>query len=261
MTTVQEFRDLPNPIDTFERLFRAALNALLPDLAESPWYVREREVVNLFVFGHLIPQFQTENLDLGQLGIEVPVMKLPKPTEAKCGNPEESEISQIDIGVPVPQAAKQLKEKPCKNADIVVWPHTKATVWRTCKPLVHIEWKNISCREKNPHVLQRQHEDDILLLERSQRLVSVSYAVLTDQQDKHVSLRCVRIKDGVTQKDFFSAPKLPATYPESASADLKHGYPELLSRLQACPQCEQPARGNSYFEWHVRAIPNLLVRT
>ncbi|MBZ5689830.1 MAG: hypothetical protein LAP86_32950 [Acidobacteriia bacterium] len=55
MNAFQQFRDLPaDPTVTFERLFRAALESLLPDLAEAPWYVREREVVNLFVFRHLL---------------------------------------------------------------------------------------------------------------------------------------------------------------------------------------------------------------
>ena len=72
-STLKQFRDLSDPIGAFERLFRAALESFLPDLAASPWYVREREIVNLSVFGHLLPQFQDERLDIGQIGIEVPV--------------------------------------------------------------------------------------------------------------------------------------------------------------------------------------------
>jgi hypothetical protein len=246
MTASQQFCDLPNPTSTFERLFRAALDSLLPDLADSPWYVREREVVNLFVFRHLIPQFQTENLDIGQLGIEVPVLKLPTITKANSSKSEELEIGQLDMGVPVLKTPKPLKEKLGKNADIVVWPHTRATVWRTCKPLVHIEWKNISCREDNPHDLELQHEGNIRLLQHSQRLVCVSYAVLTDQRDKHISLRCVRIMDG--RKDFFSAVKCAATCPDKAITDLQHRYPELLSRPQACPQCGQPEGPSEVFQ-------------
>jgi hypothetical protein len=98
MTTFQQFRDLPNPTDTFDRIFRAALETLLPDLADAPWYVREREVVHLFVFRHLIPQFQIEKLDISQIGVELPVLKVPKAAKDKHG----------------------------KYADIVVWPHSKS---------------------------------------------------------------------------------------------------------------------------------------
>jgi hypothetical protein len=50
MNTSRQFRDLSDLTATFEG-FRAALESLLPDLADAPWYVRERDVVNLFVFG------------------------------------------------------------------------------------------------------------------------------------------------------------------------------------------------------------------
>ena len=132
MDTCRQFRDLSDPIATFEGLFHAALESLLPDLADAPWYVRERDVVNLFVFRHLVRQFQDVKLDIGQFGIEVPVQVLPE-------NPE---------------------EKPGVYADIVVWHHNKATAWRTCKPLARIEWKNISCRTKKPAHLEGQHQKD-----------------------------------------------------------------------------------------------------
>jgi len=232
MSTFQQFRDIPDPVGTFDGLFRAALGTLLPDLADAPWYVREREVVNLFVFGHLIPQFQTENLDIGQLGIEVPVMKSRKTANEKLG----------------------------KYADIVVWPHNKATRWLTCRPLVHIEWKNISCREKNPRALKRQHEQDIRLLMDNRESVDISYAVLTNWQDGHVEVRCQRIFDGKDPEDFFSRtagalPEYPAgtearqivaanknrvwcqTRQEKAIADLQGRLKPLLLRPQACPDC------------------------
>jgi hypothetical protein len=182
MSTFQQFRDLPDPTGTFDKLFRAALEKLLPDLADAPWYVREREVVNLFVFGHLIRQFQDKNLDIRQIGIEVPVQNIPDP-----------ETSNPRLSV---------------SADIVVWPHKKATLWRTCRPLARIEWKNISCREMHPRELVRQHETDIRRLNRNSQLACLSYAVLTDQQDKHVNVRCTRIVNERESEDFFSAAPL-----------------------------------------------------
>jgi hypothetical protein len=85
MSTFAQLRDRgEDPIAIFEQLFRAALKSLLSDLAKAPWYVREREVVNLFVFGHLIPQFEEKNLDISQLGIEVPVQKPPQEYRGTC---------------------------------------------------------------------------------------------------------------------------------------------------------------------------------
>jgi hypothetical protein len=52
--TYRQFRDLSDPIATFKGLFRAALESLLPDLADAPWYVRERDVVNLFDRGQVL---------------------------------------------------------------------------------------------------------------------------------------------------------------------------------------------------------------
>lgn len=210
MSIPQQFRDLPDPVHKFDALLRVALASLLPDLAAAPWYVREREVVNLFVFRHLIPQFQTENLDIGQLGIEVPVLKIRESPKAKLG----------------------------KSADILVWSHSKATIWQRCKPLVHVEWKNISCRENNPDELKRQYKRDIRYLHNNRRSVCVSYAVLTDQRDRCVDLCCKRIVDGREPENFFSEPlKCAATCPESAITDLQFRSSELLLRSQACPDC------------------------
>ena len=217
----QQFRDLPYPTATFERLFHAALESLLPDLADAPWYVRERDVVSLFVFGHLVPLFQAENLDIRQIGIEIPVQKLPESSAEKLG----------------------------RYADIVVWPHNKATVWQTCKPLVQIEWKNISCREKHPSALKRQHAQDIRYLTRDRQYACVSYAVLTEwhpfphewrkgQRDWHVEVCCKRISDAREPADFFSAPlRCAATCPESAIAVLRGPIPSVRLRPPDCPYC------------------------
>jgi len=119
MTMVRQFRDLPDPCDRFDELFRAALKTLLDDLASAPWYVREREVVNLFVFGHLVREFQNADLDIRQISIEMPVLKLPRDNATNL----------------IPQSMKP-RETRSKYADIVVWPHIMATRWLTCKPLV-----------------------------------------------------------------------------------------------------------------------------
>jgi hypothetical protein len=176
LSKFQQFRDLPNPTETFDRMFRDALETLLSDLAKAPWYVREREIVNLFVFRHLIPEFQRRNLDISQLGIEVPVLKSPKAPKEKLG----------------------------KYADIVVWPHTKATRWHLCRPLVHIEWKTTSCRERHPPGLERGHQGDIRRLMDNRESVGRSYAVLTTWRDGYVDVRCTQIREGKDPEDFFS---------------------------------------------------------
>ncbi|MBZ5613693.1 MAG: hypothetical protein LAO23_06765 [Acidobacteriia bacterium] len=267
MITSKQFRDLPenDRVGTFEKLFRAALVSFLPDLAAAPWYVREREVVNLFVFGHLIPQFQDHDLDIRQLCIEVPVLKLRKSTNDELAKPE---ISQPGTGGPVSKPPKAPRQTLGKYGDIVVWTHNKATIWQTCRPLAHIEWKNINCLEKYPKKqLERAHEQDICLLQHNRSLVCVSYAVLTDWRNCHVEMRCKKISngsDGKDPEDFFSpifgplpphpagievfqrdAPnrnlvwclKSAAICPDKAIADLQHTYSELLLRPQgsACP--------------------------
>jgi hypothetical protein len=205
MDTCRQFRDLSDPTATFEGLFRAALESLLPDLADAPWYVRERDVVNLFVFGHLVPRFQDEKLDIGQIGIEVPVQVLPESPN----------------------------EKPSVYADIVVWQHNKATAWRTCKPLARIEWKNISCRAKKTTHLEGEHQKDILHLKRNSHLASVSYALLTVRQGQIVELRCKRIAPGLA--DEFLSLRREATGDETPIR--APAYEAAMSRPQGCPDC------------------------
>jgi hypothetical protein len=246
MTTFAQLRDRgEDPIAIFEQLFRAALKSLLSDLAKAPWYVREREVVNLFVFSHLIPQFQEKNLDISQLGIEVPVQKLPKSIEATVGKPAELPLSPDKAHVLKP--SKQVKEARGKYADIVVWPHAEATLWQTCRLLVHIEWKHISCRTPNPPNLEQAHADDICLLKHNRTLVCVSYAILTEwhpfkhewhmgQRDRYVEAHCKRIVVEKEPEDFFSL-RVAATCPESAITVLQGPHAKVRSRPQACPVC------------------------
>lgn len=226
MSTFAQLRDCgEDPIVIFEELFHTALGKLLPELAKAPWYVREREVVNLFVFGHLIPQFQKKNLDISQLGIEVAVQKLPKIIEAESDGAKSS---------------KQAREMLGRYADIVVWPHAEATLWQTCKPLVQVEWKHISCRTERPPDIKKGHEDDIRLLQHNRSLVCVSYAVLTewhmDQRERYVEVSCKRIGVVKESGDFWSR-KVAATCSESEIAVLQGPHEKVRSRPQACPVC------------------------
>lgn len=205
-SAMRQFSELPNPIETFERVFRSALVSLLDDLADAPWFVREHEVVNLFVFSHLIPQFQSDRLDIAQIGIEVPVLHLPNTA----------------------------REKPGTWADIAVWAHNKATVWRTCRPLARIEWKNISCREKRTAEIQRQHRKDVDRLKHDSALASINYAVLTKRTAHALEMRCERILNGEVAELFEPLQCAPAGDDNTLTT---LGYRELLSREQGCPDC------------------------
>jgi hypothetical protein len=186
--------------------------------------------VNLFVFRHLVPKFQVEKLDIGQIGIEIPVQKVRETDKAKSR----------------------------RYGDIVVWPHNKATIWLTCKPLVHIEWKNISCQEKHPGALKKEHEKDIRYLTRDRQYACVSYAVLTEwhpfprerrmgERDRHVEVHCKRISDARHPKDFFAL-RRKATCPESAFAALQGDDSGARSREQACPDCKLAERSRATAE-------------
>ncbi len=214
MSPVRQFSELSEPIGTFERLFCAALAELLPDLTESPWYVREREVVNRFVFRWLIPKFQSENLDISQIGIEIPVQVSPQ----------------------------SRKEKPSVSGDIVVWLHSKAGVWLTCKPLARIEWKNISCREKSGSNLNRQHRRDIERLIHNSRLAYLNYAVLTSRQGGKVELLCTRIVDG-TPTELLELGPSNGSGTEVENIISKMDYNDAMSRQHECPHCELARSG------------------
>ena len=169
---IKQFCELPDRIPIFGSCFRSALTTLVQDLAQMPCYVRERQVVNLFVLHHLIPAFQSHDpaLETRQIAIEVPVWINPKPEGKRpvCG----------------------------VYADIVVWPHTNATNWHTCRPLDRIEWKNISCIEDDPAGLEREHKDDIRELLRNREWSCLNYAVISRRRNQMVGLSCKKIEEG-----------------------------------------------------------------
>jgi hypothetical protein len=208
LTALRQFRDEPSSIEAFEKLFRPALVSLVPDLADAPWYIREREVVNLFVFKHLVREFQDAGFDIGQINIEVPV-----------GN--------------------VIGKRASVYADIIVSLHGKATFWRTCRPLARIEWKNINCIEKFPKVLEAEHELDVEYLSANSHFFQSGYAVLTDQRNGGCSLECEKILAGNNEQFLFERLKPRSDLAESAANKLKacKGFAELVRRPQACREC------------------------
>jgi hypothetical protein len=191
-------------VSAFERVFRVTLASLLPDLAETPYHVREHEVVNLFVFAHLIPAFQSEGLDIRQISIEISIGSMSG-----------------------------------RYADIAIWPHEKATVWRTCMPLAVIEWKNISCRatHQDATTLLRAHQGDIDFLRKNASRTSVGYAVLTRQMDLRVELQCTKVLTDAST-DLFPEPlRCHANYQENERKPLLGPLRDVRHRKRDCPRC------------------------
>jgi hypothetical protein len=201
----KQFSEIADPIGTFERLFKGALHGLVPDLADAPWFLREREVINRLVFQHLVPRFRDEGLDIAQIAIEVALLKSKNAQE----------------------------EKLTSGGDLVIWPHAKATIWRRCKPLARIEWKNISCREKRPQGLRRDNQVDIDFLLQNLNLATLNYAVLTERRGGEFSLSCQRITPGGAVE--FASHAHPATGDETELQNLS--YFDLTSPERPCPSC------------------------
>jgi hypothetical protein len=205
-----QFSDLAEPVTTFEKVFNAALSSLVSDLSDKPWYIRERQIVNLFVFDHLIPAFRSNQpeLDVGQINIETSIWITPR---------NESE----EPGIP---------------ADIVVWPHRKATNWRTCKPMARIEWKNISCVEPDPSGKRKQHWEDVNRLCRQRHHSVLNYAILTLRQSNQLKLSFKKIDADEyprTNPDFCAL----ATAAFGDKTPYEGGYAANSIRPLQCPEC------------------------
>jgi len=64
---------------------------------------------------------------------------------------------------------------------------------RTRKPLALIEWKNISCREEDSAGLKKPTGETLSFRERNASLISVGYAVLTDEKGMRMKASCKRV--------------------------------------------------------------------
>jgi hypothetical protein len=132
-------------------------------------YVREHEVVNLFAFGHLVPLFIREQLQLTQIGIEYPVR----------------------------QAQIKVAWKPCPRKDLVIWQEAHSTAWNGGKPLAVIEWKHISKLTKRVQAVRREHKSDIDWLMKNRDAMGVGFAIMVERSASTVKLTCVKVgQDG-----------------------------------------------------------------
>lgn len=193
------------------------MEGLFKELCCCEWYIREHEAVNLFVFGHLVHLFeQYPQLDITQIGIEVPVL-------------------QVD--------PRQEKKKYGARKDVVIWSKGKMTPFKgvdvstlsRClidlrapgqKPFAVMEWKHISrfteCPEgrcdpvdlhpKSPkcpckHTLCAHERDKEWLRENLKgNMLRVGYAVLIDHKTHPaVTLKCHRLTN-TSEKEFLVLP-------------------------------------------------------
>ena len=69
-------------------------------------------------------------------------------------------------------------------------------------------------------------------------LVSVGYAVMTDQRNRHVTVQFERITQGAPTVDlFFKPPSSDATWLEADVCELRRPYDESGARPQNCHDC------------------------
>jgi len=150
---------------------------------------REREMISLYAFGHLVKSCHpgTVLFDTAQIGIEVAVRQLARSTSE-------------------PRRGKTV----CK--DLVIWRNPGMTLWKgkEClhEPLVVMEWKvNYSLGNRQSLAAnQRGHAKDVeWLLDTSNRIDDdkfVGYAVFLDSAKKPQELKCVRVQDGKAENWF-----------------------------------------------------------
>jgi hypothetical protein len=167
-----QFEDLADPIAKFDSMMRESLPSMYEELLAADYYVREHEVVNLFVFGHLVPLFLRDNLDLRQIGIEYPVKKL------KTG----------------------ARSKPGARKDLVIWPRSGATLWNGHHPLAIVEWKHISRITGRPVEVRAAHLGDINWLQTNREMMQVGYAILVERSLSGLTLNCVRVQGDVVSE-------------------------------------------------------------
>ena len=157
---------------------RAALGTLAAELSSGTWKGRrEREVVSLFCFGHLIQQCRQGSAlhDPAQIAIEVPIPQIS----------EQSELS----------GRSRSKQQVCK--DIVIWPQPRMVCWDGAgKPAVCpsavIEWKH------NQAEISR-FDLDWLCAISSQVDSFVGYAVSSNHPKGPFVLSCTRIYRGTLE--------------------------------------------------------------
>jgi hypothetical protein len=118
-----------HPLPPICTLLDAALDSLLAFFCQNPWIGRERELVSLFAFGHLLPQVHPDS-----------VMFDPRQIAIECG------VLQTLFAPGNPRDKKPNKKYVCK--DVVIWPRPGMTCWSDSLEAIHVplaivEWKRL----------------------------------------------------------------------------------------------------------------------
>ena len=173
-------RHTPKPvINNLDEVIRSSLSSLVAGFSANNWTGRrEREVVSLFCFGHLLRECRPDSFL--------------------------HDAAQISIEVAVPQLAGQIgrtgkstsKDQVCK--DVVIWPRPRMTCWDsdgkpTVRPISVIEWKH------NEGAIS-EYDVDWLREFAAATEDFVGYAVSTNHGGPHrFRLSCTRIHCGEVQ--------------------------------------------------------------
>lgn len=170
-------------VDAIDELIRSCLSSLIQDVRNGKWKGRrERELISLFCFGHLLrfcrPGFFLR--DPTQIGIEVPVPQISaqRSLTGKSAN----------------------KRQVCK--DVVIWAEPGMTCWDsaaqpTVRPACIIEWKH-----------NEVSDYDVRWLRHFSAVCRpfVGYAVHTKQEAQgQFALSCARIYMGEDKPGWFES--------------------------------------------------------
>jgi hypothetical protein len=166
------------PTDTItqvDSMVRRSLESLAQELLRGDWKGRrEREVVSLFCFGHLVQKCAPGSVlhDPSQISIEVAVPQIRGQADltAKAGN----------------------KAQVCK--DIVLWPRPRMVAWddlgrAIVSPMSILEWKH------NEGAIS-EYDVRWLCQFSAERPDFVGYAVCTNLPAKGFTLSCTRVALG-----------------------------------------------------------------
>jgi hypothetical protein len=163
-------------ITELDGIIRQSLASLGQELLGGRWKGRrEREVVSLYCFGHLLPCCGSGTI-------------LHNPTQIA-----------IEVAVPQIEAGPRHKDQVCK--DIVLWPRERMVTWddagvASVSPISIIEWK---------HHKRRVSERDVEWLSSFSegKPMFVGYAVCSNYPAEGFTLSCTRVALGVRQDRWF----------------------------------------------------------
>ena len=220
------FRKVKNVgrIQELDDIVRQSLESLTTELHERRWTgQREREIVSLFCFGHLLRHCQasTALADPTQIGVEVAV---PQVFGQRSFTGKDSQKDQV-------------------RKDIVIWRTPRATCWDfegkpTVHPLSVLEWKhNTGCLSA--------YDLRWLLAYSSAVRDFVGYAVCTNWPPKSFTLPCAcvrgRSKSSMAAACVATSADLAADSPKNNPAPGGRGAAGLESSPSGRPADPRPA--------------------